>query len=186
MKKELFKELNAHIREQDTKSFALAVAYTATAAYITSEHNLREELSLIFRHSFHNEGDAELYSHEVALSAALLLGYIVFFILLWYRNWKVHYLDVCYKLWCEEKKEFGENVPIWLRQPPEFRSLDVITRSVPLFITTFQVVRLGMVICGDVQKYPIEYIIEIILMVVCHLAIMYVIFLTVENCKLKA
>lgn len=130
MKKELFKELNAHVRACDNKSIALNAAYVGGLLFANStraDDRFIGEAAMAI--GFHED-----LQYPVLLAALTLAGYVVFFIQLWFRAWKVHYLNVIKRIYDENIAEFGENVPVWMLSNTPIMSWDNVFRMLPFFV----------------------------------------------------
>lgn len=174
MKKELFKEINAHARAQDTKSFALVVAYATASAYLTSKNSLHEELSnMMAAYGLDKE-----YAGAFFLALAILSGYLVFHTSLWYRSWKVEYFNLCNKLWHDNKSDFGDHVPPWMKRETKLTSFDLIPRSLPIFLTSTQLFQLMRLMNANT--------IVLILIFGFHCFLLFVIYLHIRDSELKA
>lgn len=134
LKSELFKELNAHIRDCDHKSISVSAIYaTVSIFFFTNE----KAFWFSKEYSFMNI-DKHLIE-IISLFAFIAVGYIVFGIQMFYRSWKVHYMNLCYEMY-QQKKEypFGGIAPIWMtRTPSNILSFDCIIRSLPFFVNCF-------------------------------------------------
>lgn len=53
---------------------------------------------------------------------------------LWYRAWKVIYLNICHEIWVANKGDFGEAVPIWMQTESRVMGWDNLFRLVPFLV----------------------------------------------------
>jgi hypothetical protein len=134
VKKELFKELNAHIRACDNKSIVLNTAYVASILVLYSDRST----NLFLRALYDENLITNRWFNIGYLAAIALVGYAVLYVQFWFRGWKVHYMNLLHLIWLENKAELGDNVPMWMKTQSEVFSFDNLIRMLP-FIFNFAV-----------------------------------------------
>ena len=173
MKKELFKELNAHIRACDNKALAVNTAYLGLIIFINS---LRTTDRLLFD-AISNFGIDKSYYPLVLNLCLLFSGYFVLFLQIWYRSWKVYYLNICHKIYLEEKEEFGEFVPNWMKQETSLMSWDNVFRLTPFIVGLVVITN----IAGLINELTGGFIWAWALFIIAHFAISWALLKGVSN-----
>ncbi len=109
---EVFKECNSHIRETDKKSITITCSFIALC-------------SILWGGFLRNVNDVSALngSWQILFFLTFLLGIgtVVFFMQLWYREWKMHYIGVCCsireKIMATSISEENEKFfPYWMRK----------------------------------------------------------------------
>lgn len=149
MKKELFKELNAHVRACDNKALTLSAAYLGGLVFANSTKADDRILGLAFSNLGFNLADY----HSLVLVTFILTGYMVLFAQLWFRFWKVQYLNILHSMWLEHQTEFGENVPTWMKESTPLMTWDNFFRSIPFFVNLLLVVNLASTLTQGTENY---------------------------------
>ncbi|MBL9052480.1 MAG: hypothetical protein JNN02_02015 [Tabrizicola sp.] len=125
MKDRVYQELNAHVRDNDQKTFWLNALYLSILTFAFSNGQSMAALDYFFSATFGP------YWKTIGL---LALGYFFQFLHFWYRSWKFHYMTVIHAFWVQNQSAMGEEVPFWHKTKPKFSSFDLLIRSGPFFV----------------------------------------------------
>jgi len=126
----VFAELNEHIRATDEKNVLIAGSFVALIAVVIAV--LIDKISIIS------------WTYFVFSLFVLLIGSCVFMLQLWYREWKEHYLEICYNIASNFKLE-EKFLPFWLREHRVKRKLSadkillLITFIIDLIIISYSI-----------------------------------------------
>lgn len=135
MKRELFKELNSHIRACDNKGLVINTSYLGALLFFYSESSMN-----VIGKKLLDEKLISLETFNISrLAAILAFGYGVLLIQVWYRGWKVHYIQLLHEIWKKNREELGDDVPYWMKNSTTVMSFDNLIRLFP-FIVNFIIV----------------------------------------------
>ena len=112
MDKEIFREINHHIRNTEIKYLSISTSFIGLVTLI---------ISLLYT----KKNNFDFFSHDatnILINILFaLIGCIVFIQQTWYRVWKEHYMDICKNI--VEKWDIEESkIPYWCRKGTVTRS----------------------------------------------------------------
>lgn len=97
----------------------------------------------------------------------ILSGYLVLFAQIWFRSWKVQYLNILHNMWLKNKNEFGETVPVWMEKATPIMGWDNIFRMVPFIINSILIVSLA----GNISSGTANFWVALIFLSAIHFAL---------------
>lgn len=173
--KEIFKETNGHIRACDNKSLAFNGAYIAISSIIFSRYNEVYKTIYSIIHFGSNDGKAIL-ANIVIFSIILFFGYMSYFAQIWFRNWKLHYVNVCreiYDAYGVDGNGQALPAPIWMIEEQSNKdSFDFVVRMIPMIGNTASWVFLYFIVITKLYiALNLYYLLLFLLVMFVHLAI---------------
>ncbi|MES9975096.1 MAG: hypothetical protein ABW094_12610 [Candidatus Thiodiazotropha sp.] len=167
--KDVFKEINSHIRATERKSLIITGAYIAFFSVL---------LSMVSKQTATGAEENTQWLQVAIQAFFLIVGSCIYVMQQWYRAWKEHYIDVCLEI----RKQFLPNtdypgiLPYWLqRNVPESRmSIDNLLKHLTASIN-FVIV---FVICYELLGLISNQKIAILLVAILILTYIGLIYLT--------
>lgn len=173
LKESLFREMNAHVRACDNKTLVVNAGYVSTllvAFYGKEGETLVRQILTTAEFSTQSVKVFELL-------IAIILGYAVLFVQLWYRAWKWHYLNILHKMAREDADEFGRQLPAWMKRESSMMSFDNLLRMLPFVFNVLIIIKLSVLLeFASSNRYVI-----FIFLLISHVVISYWLIRFVRN-----